>query len=335
MTTTKDPNASVGLNTADGRTQAPRHQRTARLVAVCFALCCASLALTASGASTAPAESVKTVTVPLAPLRILDSRDGTGTAGQVAAVGATETITLQVAGVGPVPTDAAGVVLNVTGTNATSATYITAYPTGTARSTTSVLNVTPGVDIANTITVALGDGGALDLYNSSGTVDLIADVTGYLVDASSIIPPSPGPPTTNPEPTEHVLTVGAYAGSLASGEDLPLDRGCMRTLTDGEIIYDVPLPEGAVVTSADVHYYDGSSRDALTVALWYSSWADPANPTLVGQPTAAPDNGATWSTAAITVPTSGPLDAPSRFYLHAYLGGPLVMFCGADIHYTL
>jgi hypothetical protein len=68
------------------------------------------------------------VIVPVDPYRILDTRNGIG--APRAPVGAESSITLQVGGVGPVPLDATGVVLNLTGTGADTATYVTAYPTG-------------------------------------------------------------------------------------------------------------------------------------------------------------------------------------------------------------
>ena len=85
-----------------------------------------------------------------------------------------------VAGRGGVP--AAGVsavVLNLTSTreSATSG-YVTAFPTGKARPTASSLNYAKAVTIANSVTVPLGTNGRIDLYNSSGTTDLLADVTG-------------------------------------------------------------------------------------------------------------------------------------------------------------
>src|SRR5438876_4081874 len=68
----------------------------------------------------------------LVPARVLDTRDGTGTGGVVAKVGAGSTIDLMVTGAGGVPsTGVEAVALNVTVTNATAPSYITAWPKGT------------------------------------------------------------------------------------------------------------------------------------------------------------------------------------------------------------
>jgi hypothetical protein len=73
-------------------------------------------------------------------LRILDTRNGIGTGGALSPLGAGQTIDLQVAGVGTIPADAVGV----------------------------VLNLTPGIDAPNMVTALLGDG-KLSLYNNAGS----------------------------------------------------------------------------------------------------------------------------------------------------------------------
>jgi hypothetical protein len=81
--------------------------------------------------------------------------------------------------VGGIPGDATAVVLNLTATNATRASVVTAYAAGRARPHTSNLNVVPGAAVANLVTVPLGPQGAIALHSSAGRIDLIADVAGY------------------------------------------------------------------------------------------------------------------------------------------------------------
>lgn len=125
-----------------------------------------------------------TAFVPVAPFRILDTRQGIGTGGATAPVGPGQTIDLQVGGVGTIPAEAVGVVLNVTGTQATEPTWVAAWPAGTEREETSVLNLTPGIDAPNMVTALLGQG-RLSLYNNAGSAHLVADAAGYLVPASA------------------------------------------------------------------------------------------------------------------------------------------------------
>ncbi len=115
---------------------------------------------------------------PLGPTRILDTRSGAG--APKAAIGPKKVLSLQVAGVAGVPGEGiAAVVLNVTATNPTAASYLTAYPSGTARPNASNLNFTPGWTGANAVTVPVGANGKVDIYNEAGSVHVVADVLGY------------------------------------------------------------------------------------------------------------------------------------------------------------
>ena len=130
---------------------------------------------------------------PMTPARILDTRDGTGTGGAVHPLGADQTITLQVAGsttrggdFGGVPaTGVAGVILNLTATNATAASYLTIYPADTNRPIVSNLNFAAGRTVPNRVMVKLSSGtGQVKIYNPAGSVDVIADVAGWFTDST-------------------------------------------------------------------------------------------------------------------------------------------------------
>ena len=149
-----------------------------------------TLTATYSGDATyAPATSTTSVTVsaapavsyynPLSPVRLLDTRNGTGAVK--APVGPGKTIALQVTGRGGVPaTGVTSVVLNVTATGPTAGGFVTVYPDGQPRPTEgSDLNFTKGETIANLVTVPVGSDGKVDLYNSAGRVSLVADLQGY------------------------------------------------------------------------------------------------------------------------------------------------------------
>ena len=135
----------------------------------------------------------------LSPVRLLDSRNGTG--GYTTPWTAGQTRSLHVAGVGGVPADATAVVLNVTATDVSTASYVTATPSGGVIPTASNLNVTAGQTIANLVTVQVGAGGSVDLYNAHGQVDLVADVVGYYVTApgDGFTAAQPGTPPRLPQ----------------------------------------------------------------------------------------------------------------------------------------
>ena len=114
---------------------------------------------------------------PMTPTRVLDSRDGTGTPAGPWTAGQTRQV--KVAGVAGVPNGASAVVLNVTGTGPTAATHLTAFPAGQVMPTSSNLNLAPGETAANLVTVKVGNGGNISLFNNSGNVQVIADVVGW------------------------------------------------------------------------------------------------------------------------------------------------------------
>ncbi|MET7394508.1 hypothetical protein ABZS66_13550 [Dactylosporangium sp. NPDC005572] len=114
----------------------------------------------------------------LTPTRILDTREGNG--APKAPLGANQTLHLQVSGRGGVPaTGVSAVVLNLTATGPTSSGYLTVYPTGVARPVVSNINFTAGWTGANAVTVPLGTGGKIDIFNPAGNISVIADVVGY------------------------------------------------------------------------------------------------------------------------------------------------------------
>ncbi|HVK22951.1 MAG TPA: hypothetical protein VM677_16460 [Actinokineospora sp.] len=127
-----------------------------------------------SAASAAPAPPTGTRFTQTAPTRVLDTRSGIGAPAGPVVGGAP--ITVAVPGV---PAGATAVVLNLTGTEPTQSTFVTAYPGGSARPTASNLNLSAGETRPNLVTVALGQGGTVALYNHAGTVHLIADVAGF------------------------------------------------------------------------------------------------------------------------------------------------------------
>jgi alpha-tubulin suppressor-like RCC1 family protein len=112
---------------------------------------------------------------PLSPLRVLDTRDGNGNPLTPIGANASREVGLS----GWLPANASSAVVNLTGTNVTDGTFVTAWPAGQDRPTASNLNLVPGQTSANLSVVSLGTGGAIDLYNLNGQVDVIVDLFGY------------------------------------------------------------------------------------------------------------------------------------------------------------
>ncbi len=113
------------------------------------------------------------------PARVLDTRNGTGSAGRLAA---NTPRTFQVAGVNGVGADATAITGNLTVVNPTNSWAIYLGPTAIASPRTSTLNFSRGQTIGNGLTVALSNTGTLSAtYMSSGGnwTDAVLDVTGY------------------------------------------------------------------------------------------------------------------------------------------------------------
>jgi 2',3'-cyclic-nucleotide 2'-phosphodiesterase (5'-nucleotidase family) len=172
----------------------------------------------------------------MTPVRVLDTRNGIG--GPEAPLLAGDVRILDLSAVVPVGADA--VVLNLTGTNVTSHTYVTAWPDGDARPNASNLNLSPGQTQPNLVTVALGPARQIDLFNHVGSVDLIADLAGYYALGT-------GAGYTAMMP-QRVLDTRNGVG----GPTTPLFAGTVRTLDLSSI---VPVGTTAVVfnlTGTDV-----------------------------------------------------------------------------------
>ena len=118
--------------------------------------------------------------VPLAPARILDSRNGTGLSGPFNCHASRK---FQVTGQGGVSDLAVAVTGNLTVTGQTSLGYLFAGPNGTDNPTSSTLNFPLADDRANGVTVGLASNGMLTITyvapTSTPTTHVIFDVTGY------------------------------------------------------------------------------------------------------------------------------------------------------------
>ena len=116
----------------------------------------------------------------MAPYRVLDTRFGPQgvPAGMVLS---NSEIRVDVTG-GPSGVPATGVsavVMNMTGTQATGVTYLTVFPSGEARPLASNINLVPGRDVANLVTVKVGNDGNVMVYNANGQTHVILDVVGW------------------------------------------------------------------------------------------------------------------------------------------------------------
>ncbi|MFM7271232.1 MAG: RCC1 domain-containing protein [Actinomycetes bacterium] len=119
----------------------------------------------------------------IAPVRIFDTR---GIYNAPCITGSRDIqITPSAAGV---PADAVAVALNVTAVTPSAAGFLTVYPTGVPRPTSSTLNYTTGSIVPNGTTVKIGGGGKISVYALAGCPQVVVDVVGWFVGGS----PAPG-----------------------------------------------------------------------------------------------------------------------------------------------
>lgn len=165
--------------------------------------------------------------VALDPSRLLDTRDGTG--NRFGALGAGESIAVDVAGLGGVPADAQAVALNVTATEPSELSYLTVWPAGEERPLASSVNMAPGQTVPNLVFARLGEAGRVSIYNNSGSSHVVVDVLGAFVPGATarFVPVSPsraldtrdgvGGPRARITSTQRTLGLTGRCGVPASG----------------------------------------------------------------------------------------------------------------------
>ena len=79
-----------------------------------------------------------------------------------------------------VPSTGVGaVVLNVTVTDPTAASWLTVFPAGEPRPAAANINYGPGQTVGNLVVAKLGANGQVSLFNAAGTAHVVADVAGW------------------------------------------------------------------------------------------------------------------------------------------------------------
>lgn len=151
------------------------------------------------------------------PVRVFDTRDGTGGV-PAAPVASGSSITVAVGGTNGIPVDATAVVLNVTVVNGTAPSFLTVWPAGDVKPTASALNWTDASATPNAVTVGLGTAGKVSFFNFAGSVNVLADVVGYYTSTE-------GPATARVSffalPTASTGTANAWVDVFSTSVQLP------------------------------------------------------------------------------------------------------------------
>jgi hypothetical protein len=117
------------------------------------------------------------------PVRLLDARTSSSS-GLVnrGALAGNEVYTFGVAGLGGIPSNAQGLIANVTVLGPSAAGNLSLYPAGGSAPTVASMTFgSPGLFLANGVNVGIGSGGAINIQNqSSGTTPLVLDAVAFV-----------------------------------------------------------------------------------------------------------------------------------------------------------
>jgi hypothetical protein len=270
--------------------------------------------------------------VPITPCRLVDTRPGSIHVGTRATpIGANEAVTFAVWGTNgncTIPATATGIATNTTAVNPTASSFLTVYPADASpRPAASNLNTVAGAaPTPNQVTVGLSATGAIDVYNLTGTVDVIVDIVGYYQAASS----SGG-------------SSGSHSKQFSAIGFLPYSDTYSYTVgPDGitdpvgiECFYrPVDLPDGAVVTLLSTLVYDASTVYGVSVKLIAVPFDPSGLVNMVEVDTSNAFNGGNVSGGnnLITQPT---INNAGRSYALDVCLGSGTRFLGAAIDYTV
>jgi uncharacterized protein (DUF1501 family) len=194
--------------------------------------------------------------VSTAPQRVFDTRDGNG--GRSWAMTQGETWSFTLAGRFGIPNDAVAVAINLTSVDASEPTFVTVYPNGEARPFSSNLNPVPGSAIPNLVLARIGLDGAINLFNNTGSVHLIADVVGHFTPASNV-----GLLALNPERLLDTRDgTGGFGAPVGPGQTIDL-----------QIVGMGGVPAGAQAVALNVTGTEPNDGSFLTV--WPAGQARP------------------------------------------------------------
>jgi outer membrane protein assembly factor BamB len=177
----------------------------------------------------------------LAPTRLLDTRIGVGAPKATVAAGGTTH--LQVTGRGAVPASGVSVVvLNLTVTAPTKPGFVTAYGDGTPLPRASNLNFVAAQTVPNLVIAPVGTGGRVNLYNgSSGTIQLVADVVGYVKSASTHASVTTLASSSSKSTYDAALTLTA---SVTGASGTPTGDVTFTDASNGSVLVVEPLSGG-------------------------------------------------------------------------------------------
>ena len=212
----------------------------------------------------------------ITPKRLLDSRPafqvgpfntpwGAGTTRGVTVAGGTTTV----------PADADAVTLNVTVTQTNAVSYLSIWPKGETKPTVSSLNWDAGWTVPNSVTVKVGSGGQISVYNNLGLANVIVDVVGYYKAGT-------GAGFTSLQPTRLLdscpaFQVGPYHTPWSAGtnREVTVAGGTTTVPADADAVaLNVTVTQTNAVSFLSV-WPSGQTQPTVSSLNWDSGWTIP------------------------------------------------------------
>lgn len=214
---------------------------------------------------------------PLAPERVLDTRDGTGATGRLEPG---QPVQVDVTGRGGVPpAGVTAVAINVTVTGPADAGHLTVYPAGTARPVASNVNYRRGETVANLVITAVDSQGRIALVSNAGRPHVIGDVVGYYSNTLG------GSRSTAIAPQRLLDTrtgLGGVEGRLPSGSAVPLQVAGRGGVPVGARAAVLNVTAANPLGSGHVTVFPGGQAAPLASNLNYARSTTVPNLVIVG-----------------------------------------------------
>jgi hypothetical protein len=272
--------------------------------------------------------------VPITPCRLVDTRPGDIHVGTRATpIGANEAVTLAVWGTNgncTIPSTATGIATNTTAVNPTASSFLTVYPAdANPRPTASNLNTVAGAaPTPNQVTVGLSAAGAIDVYNLTGTVDVIVDIVGYYQHE--------GGGTPSGSHTVRVTGVGFAPAAVDGGTPTSygVTNGGVVPQSTGCFFRPISFPDGATVTQLAVVVSDTSTTVGTDVELQATPFNVSGQVSMVkfGTTVMANPGTVTGGNNTVTQPT---INNQTNAYSLLFCGGLNANLINAEVDYTL
>jgi hypothetical protein len=126
-------------------------------------------------------------TVPIPTVRVLNTRPAKQIGPYKGPIASNTVLTLTLAGTNGIPSNATGVMGNLTAADATGSCFLALVPSGANHLGVSSINFpaqAPGTGLANAFTVGLSSDGKVDIYTGNCgnyTVNIIMDISGFII----------------------------------------------------------------------------------------------------------------------------------------------------------